>query len=205
MNETEVTMEEVKLFECAKPGMLYQNAYFRFPLHITRVHLRNLQPIREMTIPHPLFGSFMENALQQLSVSAEVVLPKEPLEFTTLPYVGELSATCNLSYLNGELEASLYFDYNDLQIPATLSQLNLEHVSSFVSSQGILARNLVEERKIIEDLFQDFLFLPDQGAYISKSDKKIVEFMTDVILSMTKQNSFWIFPIFLKLIVMKSH
>ncbi|MCI0382160.1 MAG: DEAD/DEAH box helicase [Chlamydiae bacterium] len=181
VNGSEVTMEEVKLFECAKPGMLYRNAYFRFPLQITRVHLRNLQPIREMTIPHPLFGSFMENALQQLSVNAETVLPKDRLDFTTLPYVGEVSATCNLSYLNGELEASLHFDYNHLQIPASSAQLNLQHVSSFVSSQGILARNLVEERKIIEDLFQDFLFLSDQGVYISKSDKKIVEFMTDVI------------------------
>ena len=48
-------------------------------------------------------------------------------------------------------------------------------------TQGILARNLVEERKIIEDLFQDFMFNPEQGFILSKSEKKIVEFMTDVI------------------------
>ena len=56
-----------------------------------------------------------------------------------------------------------------------------EHVASFVTEQGILARNLVEERQIIEDLFQDFLFNPETGIYVAKSEKKIVEFMTDII------------------------
>ena len=47
--------------------------------------------------------------------------------------------------------------------------------------KGILARNLVEEKRIVEDLFQDFIFNPEQGVYVVKSEKKIVEFMTDVI------------------------
>ncbi len=50
-----------------------------------------------------------------------------------------------------------------------------------MTEQGILARNLVEERQIIDDLFQDFLFNPETCVYVSKSEKKIVEFMTDVI------------------------
>src|SRR6185503_10601269 len=46
---------------------------------------------------------------------------------------------------------------------------------------GILARNLVEERQIVEELFQDFVFNPQTGAYVAKTEKKIVEFMTGVI------------------------
>ena len=46
-----------------------------------------------------------------------------------------------------------------------------------------MARNLTEEQKIIDDLFQDFLFDPGQGIFIAKTDKKIVEFMTEVIPS----------------------
>src|SRR5262249_25259824 len=38
-----------------------------------------------------------------------------------------------------------------------------------------------EEQKIIDDLFQDFVFDPTQGIYHAKTDKKIVEFMTEII------------------------
>ena len=48
-------------------------------------------------------------------------------------------------------------------------------------TQGILARNLVEERQIVEDLFQDFVFNPQTATYLAKTEKKIVEFMTGVI------------------------
>lgn len=176
-----VELEEVRFFECAKPGMLHQNAYYRFPAHITRFHLRNLRPIREMTIPEPLFGAFVENALPELSKFAEVASRQVIEDFVTLPYAFNVEASCDLSFLNGELEAILSFKYDGNVIPAAASQLTYDHISSFVTPQGILARNLVEERKIIEDLFQDFIFNQEAGVFIAKSDKKIVEFMTDVI------------------------
>ncbi len=73
------------------------------------------------------------------------------------------------------------FIYDNHKVPSAACKLTYENVSSFVTEEGILARNLVEERQIIEDLFQDFLFNPETGIYVSKSEKKIVEFMTDVI------------------------
>lgn len=181
IDEKEYTLEEMILFQCAKPGLLKEDCYLRFSPHITRRHLRNLKQIRDMTIPEPLFGSFVENALPELCQFAEMANREIVEDFVTLPYVDCLETICDLSYLNGELEASVHFNYGGNQIPQASSQLTYNHISSFVSKEGILARNLVEERKIIEDLFQDFLFDPQQGIYISKSDKKIVEFMTDVI------------------------
>jgi SNF2 family DNA or RNA helicase len=176
-----VQLNDVKFFECAKPGMLYRNAYFRFGPQVTRLHLRNLHPIQEMTIPQPLFGTFVENALPELSRFAEVAHQHLIEDFVTLPYVEKVQASCDLSFLNGELEAVLKFHYDNNKIPAAAMQLTYDHVASFVNTEGVLARNLVEERRIIEDLFSDFLFNPELGAYITKSDKKIVEFMTDVI------------------------
>lgn len=181
IDEKELMIEEVCLFECAKPGMLFEGTYFRFSRLITRSHLRNLKVIRDMTIPEPLFGSFVENALPELLQYAEIA-DKEAIEgFVTLPYVDKVDAVCDLSYLNGELEASVFFKYRENDIPESASKLTYKHLASFVSDEGILARNLVEERQIIEDLFQDFIFDSAQGIYISKSDKRIVEFMTDVI------------------------
>ncbi len=175
------TLEDVRFFECAKPGMLYKNAYYRFQDNITRVHLRNLRQIRDMTIPEPLFGTFVENALPQLARYAEISHQDAIEDFVTLPFVGNVEAVCDISYLDGELEASLHFIYDGHKIPSVASRLSFDDVASFVTTQGILARNLVEERQIIDDLFQDFFFNSETCVYISKSEKKIVEFMTDVI------------------------
>ncbi|MBM3191677.1 MAG: DEAD/DEAH box helicase, partial [Chlamydiae bacterium] len=61
------------------------------------------------------------------------------------------------------------------------SQLKYEDIVSFVKKEGVVARNLVEERRLIEELFQDFIFDQDQAVFIAKTEKKIVEFMTDII------------------------
>ena len=179
--EEATTLEDTRFFECAKPGMLYKNAYYRFSENITRVHLRNLRQIRDMTIPEPLFGTFVENALPQLAHYAQVANQEAIEDFVTLPFVRNVEAVCDISYLDGELDANLHFIYDGHKVPSTASKLTYEDVHSFVSGEGILARNLVEERQILEDLFQDFIFNPETSVYVSKSEKKIVEFMTDVI------------------------
>ena len=180
-NQSVISCEEAILFECARPGMIYQNTYYRFQPNLKRKHFRNLEDIRKMTIPEPLFGTFVENALAELGRFAEVS-NKEIIErFVTLPFVEKVGAECDIHYLNGELEASLNFVYGSVIVPAATSQLTVDHVSTFVTSEGILARNLTEEQKIIDQLFQDFMYDPAEGVYITKNEKKIVEFMTEVI------------------------
>jgi hypothetical protein len=181
LDQKAITVEEAKLLECVKPGMLSLNTYYNFGPQITRTHLKNLRPIRDMTIPEPLFGSFVENAMPELTLFAQIENSEAIESFVTLPFVTPVKATCDIVYLDGELEASLFFHYEGQNIPGAPSKLSYEDVDSFVSPQGILARNLVEERKIIEDLFQDFIFNADDGIYVAKSEKKIVEFMTDII------------------------
>ncbi len=68
--------EEVLLFECAKPGLVYHNTYYRFQTNVKRKHLRNLSTIRDMTIPEPLFGTFVENGLPELMRFSEVSIRK---------------------------------------------------------------------------------------------------------------------------------
>lgn len=174
-------VDDVRMFECAKPGLMYRNTYYRFEALIRRRHLRNLSQIRDMTIPEPLFGTFVENSLPELSRFAEVANQELMETFVTLPFTGELKAECDISYLNGELEASLYFIYDNIKVPGASSALAPEDIESFVTSEGILARNLTGERKIVEGLFEDFIFEPKTGVYVAKSEKKIVEFMTEVV------------------------
>lgn len=179
--ESTITLEESHLFECALPGMIHDHIYFRFDEKITRQHLRSLVPLRDMTIPEPLFGTFVENSLPEIANYGRIAHQEVIEKFVTLPYVGKLEARCDLSYLDGELEAVLNFIYDGKEVPAIDTRLAIDHLNYFVTEEGIVARNLVAERRIVEDLFQDFFFDRDAGAFISKSEKKIVEFMTDVI------------------------
>lgn len=173
--------EDVCFFECAKPGMIHKNTYFRFQPHLKRKHLRNISVLRDITIPEPLFGTFVENSLSELMRFAKVSNREIIEKFVTLPFVSQLGAECDIHFLDGELEASLNFVYDAIKVPAAASKLSIDSVLPFVTNQGVLARNLTDEQKIIEDLFQDFLYDPSQGIYKAKNDKKIVEFMTEVI------------------------
>lgn len=180
-SESSVPLDGACLYECAKPGVIHANTYYRFQSKIRRKHLRTLLPLREVTIPEPLFGTFVENSLPELMRYSEIA-NKEIIErFVTLPFVGRLEAECDIHYLNGELEASLWFLYGTIKVPAASSKLLIDQISPFVTSDGILARNLTEEQTIIRDLFQDFIYDSQQGVYTAKTDKKIVEFMTEVI------------------------
>lgn len=179
--DRQLSLEEGILFECAKPGVMYENVYYRFAPKIKRRHLRHLPAIRNTTIPEPLFGTFVENSLPELLRYAEVANQEVIDRFVTMPFTGKLSAVCGINYLNGELEANLKFLYDKIEVPAVTTHLSVDHVTSFVTKQGILARNLTEEQSIIQDLFQDFHFDQSQGTFIAKTDKKIVEFMTDVV------------------------
>jgi len=181
VDEEEVAPEEVQLFPTAKPGLLYKNTYFRFPKAIKRMHLREIMKLRDVAIPEPLFGTFVENALPVLRNYAEVTNPLLINRFVTLPFTTEVKGKCAIHYLNGELEAKLFFVYGEVEVPAAISELKYEEIISFVDKGGILARNLVEERRIIEEVFEDFLFDEKEGVYRVKSEKKIVEFMTEVI------------------------
>jgi SNF2 family DNA or RNA helicase len=176
-----INIKEAKLFECASPGMIYQNVYYKFDNIIKRAHLKKLDEIRDMTIPEALFGTFVENSLPELQRFAKVDNLDVIENFVTFPYAKNLTARCHLSYLEGELEASLFFIYDENEIKSSSKNIDYESVSKFITKEGIVARDLVLEKKIIENLFQDFIFNEENAVYILKSEKKIVEFMTEVI------------------------
>jgi len=176
-----IHLDETSLFESAQPGMIHQSVYYRFEPTIKRKHLRNLCSFRDLIIPQPLFGTFVENSLPELLRFAKVANREVIERFVTLPFAGQVGAVCDISYLNGELEAALHFVYDKVTVPASCTKLTVNQVSSFATSDGILARNLTEEQQVLEELFQDFTFDEAQGVYVAKTEKKIVEFMTEVI------------------------
>ena len=92
VDEEAIQLKDGKFFECASPGIIYNHVYYRFHEDLTRQHLRSLVPIRNMAIPEPLFGTFVENALPELSRFALVDHQSIIDYFVTLPYVGKIEA-----------------------------------------------------------------------------------------------------------------
>lgn len=181
IDQQSFTLEDARFFECAYPGVIFNHIYYRFKPEIKRAHLQHLMKIRSMTIPHPLLGTFIENSLPELSKFADVTQEKGRQFLPTLPFVGTLKGVCDLSYLDGELEAAFFFDYGTFQVPSSTSKLNYDDATQFVSSEGVLARDLVHEAKMIRELFQDFILIEESGHFVAKSDKKIIEFMTEIV------------------------
>ena len=87
-----VSIDEAILLESMKPGVIYQDIYYRFQENIKRVHLQNLEEIRSSTIPEPLFGTFVENSLPELKRFAEVANLDVIEKFVTLPFASSLKA-----------------------------------------------------------------------------------------------------------------
>ncbi|QVE49441.1 DEAD/DEAH box helicase [Chlamydia crocodili] len=173
--------EQAILLESNVPGIIHNNVYHHFAPQIRRAHLRSFSRLRDITIPEALFGSFRENALPVFKEYAEVSNVEVLNSFITLPYIEDVRGVCNISYLDGELEAKLHFIYDSLTIPAASFSLKYQDIRAFIRDDGILARNLVEERKIIEEVFSGFIYDERDGAFHVKSEKKIVEFMTETI------------------------
>lgn len=180
-DEEQISPNEVLLFEANRPGLIHKNTYYHFSPKIKRAHLRNLHTLSNIAIPEPLFGTFIENGLPSLKQYATVTNLKAISSITTLPFPKELKGRCQINYLNGELEARLFFLYDQIEVPAATGALEFKHLNAFMGKMGITARNLVEERQMTEELFQDFLYDEKEGVYRIKSEKKIVEFMTEEI------------------------
>ncbi|BAA99057.1 DEAD/DEAH box helicase [Chlamydia pneumoniae] len=181
VDDDEVQPEQTMLLESDAPGIIHHFVYHRFSPQIKRAHLRSFSRLRDIAIPEALFGSFRENALPVFQEYAEIANVHLLNSFVTLPYVDEVRAICDMSYLDGELEAKLHFLYGSLRVPAASLALQYQDVRAFISDEGILARNLVEERKMLEEVFSGFIYDERDGAFRVKSEKKIVEFMTETI------------------------
>lgn len=176
-----ISPKEAILMESVHPGIVYNNVYYYFSHHIKRTHLRDLEKVKNVAIPKPLFGTFVENSLPELLRYAKVTNLSSIENFATLPFVGQVKAHCDIHYLDGELDATLYFLYEKIKIPASSAKLSYSHTELFLTKQGILARDLLKEQEIIHSLFQNFFFDKEQGIFSAKTEKKIVEFMTEVI------------------------
>ena len=174
-------IDDVSLLECSKPGLIAKGLYYRFGQGLKRSHLLEIGMLKDIAIPSPLFGTFIENAMSELERYAQVHNQQVIKQITTIPQPGQIQAECQLHYANSVLEASINFVYGEFKVPESCQLLSIDHIKSFCSPEGICARNLVDENILIAELFQGFAKDEKNGHYVTNSEKKIVEFMTQIL------------------------
>jgi len=175
------SVDEAFLLECSSPGLIKDCIYYRFGQNIKRSHLLEMDALQKMAIPEYLFGSFVENALPELMRFAEVKNQGVLEKIATLPQTDAVHAKCVLDYAQGTLEGGLTFVYGDIEIPENAGDLSIDQIKKFVTPDGVLARNLVEENNLVRDLFQGFVRDEKSKCFSTTNEKKIVEFMTEVV------------------------
>ncbi|MCB1213729.1 MAG: SNF2 helicase associated domain-containing protein, partial [Chlamydiia bacterium] len=176
-----LTLHECTLIPSSHPGIIHNNTYHAFGSEITHRHVKKLAEIGHIIIPEPLFGTFVENTFPEILRYARVSNLEILEKFATLPHVADLKGVCEIHFVEGELEATLWFDYGNIRVPAVSGKTTIEMLQAFQLPEGILARLLVEEQKITDGIFGDFTCDDRKGVFHLKSDKKIVEFMTEVV------------------------
>lgn len=173
-----------------QPGLIFEHYYAPFDPQIRQAHLRKLHEIDHLIIPQPLIGTFKENALLMAGKVADMP-DLSPLEqFVTRPFEGMLKAQCKLFYVDTKLEAQLGFDYNGVIVDASPTKISPKSILSFVKKDCVYARNLDEEQRLLQSLFQDFSYDPEQGLFIAKSDRRVIEFMTETVPNMRDRVTF---------------
>jgi len=181
INNRGIALGEVTLLECVRPGCLFEHHYYRFHRNIQRAHLRSLSVLEDLAIPEPLFGTFVEQSLPALRKCAQVLPCTAIRQCLTIPATEPVSAICRLTYLDGRLEAHMHFIYEGVEIPSEPALIGHDALKLFCSSRGVYTRQLAEERAILDELFQDFHYRPEDGTYTAKSDRCIIEFMTETL------------------------
>lgn len=181
LKKNTLSISQAHLFDAPKPGLIHQNCYYFFHDKITRQHLLSLKDLESITVPEPLIGTLVENALPALAKYGTILKKERIKQIVTLPYVETLQGKCQIEYLDRELEAKLFFCYADLEVPALSNHIDVKKAMGFVSADGILARNLAEENQMIQALFEGFTMNDKKDGFIAKTERKIVEFMTEIV------------------------
>jgi SNF2 family DNA or RNA helicase len=181
INREQVEMNDLIILPGTKPSVLYQGCYYPFEQLVTRNHLHGLEQLTKFSIPEPLFGSFIEYSLPVMKKFAHVINEQILDGIPTLPHVDQMKADSKIFYLNGELEVQLDFVYGSIKVPAFIKRVQYDNIMQFISSEGVLSRNIAVEEQVKGELFSGFIKDSISGTYKTRNQRKIIEFMTEVI------------------------
>lgn len=178
---SKVRLNQVCLLCSRFPGVLYADHYFAFDSHIQRAHLKQVDKLQDLIIPQPLLGTLIEIGLPALMNVCKFVNSQPLQNCLTLPIADTPKLRCELVYLNNKLEALTSFSYGKIEVPASCEKLESRHLKMFIHDGVVWSRDIWHEKKILCQLFSDFVFDESTSAFVARNERVVVDFMTRLV------------------------
>jgi len=176
-------LNDVKLVLASPPGLLSGNTYYSLAEPFTQRHAVDLDNIDHYVVPKELFSSFLTYGLPNIQRFGEVNLPKS-LVTPSAQYLVDPKAVCHADLKNGELRVRLAFQYMGVQIPEVRLEHTLRQISSLSKGKQAIPRNFMRETQLSQELLWGLTPGEKEGVYCTRSEKRIIDFVSDTITSL---------------------
>ncbi|MGR3951913.1 MAG: SNF2-related protein [Chlamydia sp.] len=196
-----VKLKEVKVFSAKRSFLFHNSTFFIFEKEIQARHLTELESIRSILFPEALFPTFFRYTLPSLAKHGSILISeeiyKEQAALNALQkgfcvdVLPKAHALLSVGFDN-ELMLDLSYSYNgSILFPEIQKGHSQVHLDACMTSNPI-SRNFLAEKVLAQEIGWGMTYEEKSGLYRTKSEKKIVEFFSDV-LPFKLHNAIWTF------------
>jgi superfamily II DNA or RNA helicase len=183
IDSKKIPLNEVRIILASPPGILLDDTYFMLDSAYDLRQANELMDIDRYMIPQPLFPSFAAYVIPALGKMG--VLEMNNGVQAILPQItrGEIRVLCTADMRDGELNVGLAFKYGNAIVPEIRRGHTLEQIKSLTIKGKSIPRDLVQEQRLAQELIWGFLPDEKEGNYTTKSEKRILEFVSETLPS----------------------
>ena len=183
-----VGVHDAKMVLATPPGVLLDDKYYSFDPSIDLRQASELLELDHYTIPEDLFGTFSARGVSSLKNIGELHISEAVLQAFPKTAKTDVKIVAAADLRNGELTVSLKFDYDGVTVPEIKRTHTIQQIRALNSKGKVLARDLSTEMRLCQDLIWGFLSDDKEGNYSTRSEKRIIEFVSETIPSF-KENA----------------
>lgn len=186
-------LREVKLFHAKRPFIAFENKFILLSETVGVKQSLELEAVGSLSIPHPLFSTFITYSLPNLEQYGLVHLSSEAkAELNKMKCHSEKPMpVVNLNVNDhDELSLEMSFKYGRGQIVPEIQRINSDELmkqnicdafSKPEKTPAQLARNFAQEKLISQNLTWGMLYDEKKGVYTTKAERKIQDFFVEVV------------------------
>ncbi len=183
IDNKKIPLNEVRVILASPPGVLLDDTYFMLDSVYDLRQANELMDIDRYMIPEPLFPTFSAHVIPALRKMGSLEI-QDVVKHLLPPLAGvEIKALCTADMRDGELNVGLTFKYGNAVVPEIRRGHSLEQIKALMVKGKAIPRDLVQEQRLAQDLVWGFLPDEKEGNYTTKSEKRILEFMSDTLPS----------------------
>ncbi len=192
--EKRVSLRDVRLILSTPPGVLVENTFYPLAEPVTIRNAMDLDAVDLHVVPKALFSSFVSYALPNLQRFGKVRLAEGIIDKKKGNYLEEPKAICHADLKDGELSVRIAYQYGEVQVPEIRLEHTLGQISTLISSEQEIPRNLMQETQLSQEILWGLVPSEKEGLYSTKSEKRIIEFVTETLPMMEERVEYYLTP-----------